>query len=181
MGIGVREGADAGKGKVMFGRLLALIAGAALAVAASQGPAFTDQYVQNLTGRIDELRPIVEEFDTRIAEYNYTRATAMAECAAATGLLDALCSTYETTVDRYEMLVAHMAELNAATVWMRPLVLGRTYKRDIAESAYSVFQPAVPATPTGFAYGGAGFLAGYLALSIVFGLLGGLVGGRRYA
>ena len=166
----------------MFGRLLALIAGAALAVAASQGPAFTDQYVQNLTGRIDELAPIVEEFDAKIAHYNYTRASAMAECSTANGLLDALCSTYEDLVARYEMLVAHMAELDAATIWTKPLVLAKTYKKDIATSVYGVFQPAVPATPTGFAYGGGGFLVGYLAMSIVFGLLGGLVGGgRRYA
>ncbi len=165
----------------MFGRLLALIAGAALAVAASQGPAFTDQYVQNLTGRIEALRETVEEFDTKVAEYNYTRASAMAECSTATGLLDALCSTYETTIINYEMLVAHMAGLNAASIWTRPLVLARTYKRDIAESVYSVFKPAAPATPEGFAYGGGGFLAGFLALSIIFGILGGLVGGRRYA
>ena len=165
----------------MFGRLLALIAGAALAVAASQGPAFTDQYVQNLTGRIDELRPIVEEFDTKVGEYNYTRTTAMAECSTATGLLDALCSTYETVVARYEMLTAHMAELSAASIWTRPLILARTYKKDIAESVYSVFKPAVPASPEGFAYGGGGFLAGFLALSIIFGVLGGMFGGRRYA
>lgn len=166
----------------MFGRLLALIAGAALAVAASQGPAFTDQYMQNLTGRIDELRPIVEEFDAKVSEYNYTRATAMAECTTATGLLDALCSTYETVVNRYEMLTAHLAELNSASIWMRPLVLARTHKKDITESVYSVFKPAVPATPEGFAFGGGGFLAGFLALSIVFGIVGGLFGaGRRYA
>lgn len=158
----------------MFGRLLALIVGAAMAVAASQGPAFTDQYIQNLTGRIDELRPIVEEFDTKVAEYDYTRATAIAECSTATRLLDALCSTYETVVNRYEMLVAHMAELSAANIWMRPLVLARTYKKDIAESVYSVFKPAVPASPEGFAYGGGGFLAGFLALSILSGILGGL-------
>lgn len=164
----------------MFGRLLALIAGAALAVAASQGPAFTDQYIQNLTGRIDELEPIVEEFDAKVAEHDYTRASAMAECASATGLLDALCSTYETVVERYEMLIAHRAELNAASVWLRPLVLARTYKKDIAESVYSVFKPAIPATEVGFAYGGGGFLAGMFAVSVLFGMLGGL-GGRRYA
>jgi len=165
----------------MFGRLLALIAGAALAVAASQGPAFTDQYMQNLTGRIDELRPIVEEFDARVAQYDYTRASAMAECSTSTGLLEALCSTYETVVNRYEKLLAHMADLTAASIWMRPIVLATTYEKDIAESVYSVFKPAVPATPEGFAYGGGGFLAGYLIPSILFGFLGALFGGRRYA
>jgi hypothetical protein len=165
----------------MFGRLLALIFGAALAVGGSQGPAFTDQYMQDLTARVAELEPIVQEFDAKIAEYDYTRASAMAECATATGLLDALCSTYETVVERYEILSAHLAELNAATVWTRPLVLARTYRKDIAEKVYSLYKPAVPATPEGMAYGGGGFLVGFLALSIIFGILGGMFGGRRYA
>jgi hypothetical protein len=165
----------------MLGRLIAVIAGAALAVGASQGPGFTLQYMQNLTGRIDELRPLVEEFDAKIAEYGYTRQTAMTECSTATGLLDALCSTYESAVARYEMLTAHLAELNAASDYARPLVLARTYKKDIAESVYKEFEPAVPATPIGLAYGGGGFVVGWGLLSMLFGLLGGLFGGRRYA
>ena len=166
----------------MLGRLLALIAGAALAVGASQAPAFTDQYVQNLTGRVAELKPLVEEFDAKVADYGYTLASAMAECEVAVGLLDALCSTYESAVARYELLSGHLAELNAANVWMKPLVLARTYQRDIAESVYSVYEPAVPATPVGLAYAGGGFFGGWLVLTLIFGILGGLVGGgRRYA
>jgi hypothetical protein len=166
----------------MLGRLLALVAGAALAVGASQAPAFTDQYVQNLTGRVDELRPLVEEFDNKVGEYGYTRASAMAECQVATGLLDALCSTYESAVARYELLSGHLAELNAANIWMKPIVLAQTYQKDIAESVYSVYEPAVPATPVGLTYAGGGFFGGWLVLTLIFGILGGLVGGgRRYA
>lgn len=165
----------------MLGRLIAVIAGAALAVAASQGPSFTAQYIQNLTGRIDELRPLVEEFDAKIADYGYTRQTAMAECSTATGLLDALCSTYESVVARYELLTAHLAELKAAGVYARPLVLARSYQKDIAESVYKEFQPAVPTTLDGVAYGGGGFVVGWGLLSMLFGLLGGMAGGRRYA
>lgn len=167
----------------MLGRLLALVAGAALAVGASQAPAFTDQYIQNLTGRVDELRPLVEEFDAKVGEYGYTRASAMTECSTATGLLDALCSTYESAVARYELLSGHLAELSAAGIWMKPIVLARTYQKDIAESVYAVYQPAVPATPTGLAYAGGGFFGGWLIPTIVFSIFGGLVGGggRRYA
>jgi hypothetical protein len=162
----------------MFGRLIAMIVGAAAAVAASQGPGFTLQYLQNLAGRVDELRPIVEEFESRIADYGYTRQAAMAECKTASGLLDALCGTYVSVVERFEMLLAHQTELNAANNYMRPVVLARTYKKDIAESVYKVYKPAVPATPVGFAYGAAGFLAGWGVLSIFFGILGGLFGRR---
>ena len=134
--------------------------------------------MQNLAGRVDELRPIVEEFETRIAEYGYTRPAAMAECGAATGLLDALCGTYVSVVERFEMLLAHQTELNAANAYMRPLVLARTFKKDIAESVYAVYKPAVPATAVGFAWGAGGGLAGWGLLSILFGVLGGLFGRR---
>ncbi|MEZ5920572.1 MAG: DUF2937 family protein [Parvularculaceae bacterium] len=165
----------------MLGRLIALIVGAAAAVGASQGPGFTLQYMQNLAGRIDELRPIVEDFDAKISGYGYTREAALAECHSSSGLLEALCSTYETTVMRYDELLAHQNELKATSEYMRPLLLARTYKRDIAQSVYDEFKPAMPVTAEGFAYGGGGFLAGWGFLSILFGMLGAMTGGRRYA
>ncbi len=165
----------------MIGRLFAIIVGVGVAVAGSQGPGFTLQYMQNLTGRIDELRPIVEQFDADVGRYGYTRQAAMAECLAADGLLDALCSSYETVVARYEELSAHYNELTAAGDYVRPLVLAKSFKRDIADSVYEEFEPAMPVTPVGLAYAGGGFIVGWGLLSFVFGLLGSMFGGRRYA
>lgn len=163
-----------------MGRFLAVILGIAGALIASQGPSFTNQYMQNLQGRIDELRPLVEEFDQNVSGYGYTRATAMAECETATGLLDALCSTYRTAVTRYELLTAHMDELGAATDWTRPIVLAQTYYKDIATSVHEKFEPAVPATLHGGAYAGGGFAVLWGGASAIFGLLGGMLGlGRR--
>ncbi|MEM9496043.1 MAG: DUF2937 family protein [Pseudomonadota bacterium] len=165
-----------------MGRLLAFLLGIGGAVLASQGPGFTLQYMQNLQGRIDELRPIVEEFETNVAQYGYTRDTAMAECSTATGLLDALCSTYRTTVNRYELLSVHMDELKAAGEWMQPIVLARTYYREIATSVYDQFEPAVPATIQGAAYAGGGYALLWGGSSFLFGILGSMFGGgRRYA
>ena len=167
----------------MFGRFIAIIFGLAGAAAASQAPGFTLQYMQNLNGRIDELRPIVEQFDNDVAAYGYTRQQAMQECSTADGLLDALCNGYETTIRRYEELTAHYAELTAASDYKRPIVLARGYKRDIVESVYEEFEPAIPVTPHGFVYAGGGFLLLWGGLSFIFGLLGMMFGGggRRYA
>lgn len=167
---------------IMIGRLLAIVGGVFAAIVVSQGPGYTLQYMQNLTGRIDELRPIVEKFDADVGAAGYTRAAAMGECESATGLLGGLCSSYITVVKRFEELTAHMAELQSASDFVRPLVLAKSFKRDIAESVYKVYKPAVPATPEGFVYGGGGFVVGWGILSFVFGLIGGLFGGgRRYA
>ncbi len=167
----------------MFGRLIAVIMGLAGGAVASQGPGYTLQYLQNLNGRIDELRPIVEQFDADVAEFGYTRALAMAECETAEGLLEALCNGYETTVRRYEALTTHYAELSAADDYARPLVLSRTYMRDVAESVMEEYQPAIPVTIHGAAYAAGGFVFVWGALSFLFGLLGAMfgMGERRYA
>ncbi len=165
-----------------MGRFLAFILGLAGAVIASQGPGFTLQYMQNLQGRVDELRPIVEEFEANVEQHGYTRATAMSECTTAEGLLDALCTTYRSAVVRYELLTAHLAELNAASDWVRPLILARTYYKDIAESVHEQFEPAIPATLQGAAYAGGGFAVLWGGASFIFGILGAMFGGgRRYA
>ena len=165
-----------------MGRFLAFLLGIAGAVLASQGPGFTLQYMQNLQGRVDELRPIVEEFDANVSGYGYTRETALAECGTATGLLDALCQTYVAAVRRYERLTAHLAELEAASDLARPLILAKTQIRDITESVYEQFEPAIPATAHGAIYAAGGFALLWGGASVIFGLLGAMFGGgRRYA
>ena len=163
------------------GRLLAFLLGIAGAVIGSQGPGFTLQYMQNLQGRLDELRPIVEEFDANITQYGYSRERAMDECQTATGLLDALCTTYVTAVERYELLTAHMAELSATTDMVRPLVLAKTQIEDVTLSVYEQYKPAVPTTTDGLIYAGGGFAVLWGLASFLFGLLGAMFGGgRRY-
>lgn len=170
-----------GRGVIM-GRFIAFLLGITGAVLASQGPGFTLQYMQNLQGRIDELRPIVEEFDTSVGGYGYSRDAAMGECATATGLLDALCQTYVGTVRRYELLSAHIAELEAVSDFARPLILAQNQIQDITVSVYEQFKPAIPVTADGAYYGAGGFAVLWGGSSLVFGLLGSMFGGgRRYA
>ncbi len=163
----------------MIGRFLAMLAGVAGALGGSQAPGFTLQYMQNLTGRVDELRPIVERFDADIASYGYTRNQALAECEISTGLLGALCTGYATTVRRYEDLSLHLANLQTAQDYARPLLLAQTYNRDIADSVMTEFRPAVPATLDGAAYAGGGFAVLWGGLSFIFGLIGALGGTTR--
>ena len=154
-----------------MGRFLAFIIGVAGALGLSQAPEFTNQYMQNLAGRIDELRPLVEQFDARVAEYGYPRDAAMAECGTSDGLTKALCNTYEDAVRRYELLVAHRAEIADKNAYMQPLMAARGLQRDIAENVYENFKPGVPTTPVGAAYAGGGFVGFWAVARLLFGLL----------
>jgi hypothetical protein len=166
-----------------MGRFLALLLGIAGAALGSQAPGFTLQYMQNLAGRIDELRPIVEQFDADVLAYGYTREQALIECDISTGLLEALCGGYATTIRRFEELTLHMAELEAAGDYVRPLILARSFKRDIIDSVMEEFKPAVPVTVDGAVYAGGGFAVLWGAASFLFGVIGSMfgMGGRRYA
>lgn len=164
-----------------MGRFLAFLLGVAGAVIGSQGPGFTLQYMQNLEGQITSLRAVVEEFDANIAQYGYSRERALGECRSATGLLDALCDTYVYSVERYERLTAHMAELEAASETVRPLVLARRQMPEITKSVYEQFKPAIPATTDGVIYAGGGFAVLWGGVSFLFGLVGGAFGMRRNA
>ncbi|MEQ1930408.1 MAG: DUF2937 family protein [Parvularculaceae bacterium] len=168
----------------MVARFLAGVAGIAGAVLGSQAPGFTLQYMQNLTGRVDELRPIVEQFDADVARYGYTREKALGECETSTGLLEALCTGYATTIRRFELLSAHLAELQAAGIYVRPILLIREAAeneviRDISESVMKEFKPAVPVTLDGAAYAAGGFAVLWGGLSFIFGFLGAIFGGGR--
>jgi len=162
-----------------MGRFLAFILGVAGALIASQGPGFTLQYMQNVQGRVDELTTIVESQEAEIREYGYTRETAMNECKTATDLLDAFCSNYRMAVERLEYLTIHLTELEDATDYVRPLVLARSYDRDIAMSVREQFEPAVPATIDGAVYAAGGFAVAWGLPLLIFSILGGMFGGRR--
>jgi len=151
----------------MFGRFVALLAGIAGAVAASQAPAFTGQYRQNLAGRVAELEIIVARFDENISRIGYDRSRALDECSVAERLLGALCDGINADIARLTTLQAHQAALNAAQPWMRPLVLAREVRPEIAQSAWDSYQPAMPTTPEGAGYAGGGFVLLYALFALL--------------
>jgi DUF2937 family protein len=162
-----------------MGKFLAMILGIAGALAGSQAPGFTLQYMQNLNGRVSELKPMVARFDADVAKYGYTRQNALNECEVATGLLDALCSSYGDAINRYEILSAHLQELQEASDLMRPVLIAKSYQKDIAVSVMEEFKPAIPATIDGGIYAAGGFVGLWTAGSLLFGLLGAPFRRRR--
>jgi hypothetical protein len=156
---------------VILDRWLCILTGVAGAVLASQLPGYTLQYMQNLRGRLDELEPMVREFELDVQQYNYTIDEALVECRNATGFLDALCNSFESTVLRWEDLHAHYSKLEAATDYARPFVLMKSANRDIANSVAKEFEPAIPANDQGFVYALVGFLLMSGIITLLFHVL----------
>lgn len=137
----------------MFRQLILLIAGLAGGALLMQAPAFVNQYKQNLAGRIDELSRSIVSIERDVAA-NIGRD---ASVALLTGRRDALR--------------AHQATLAAAGPALQVIELARNYDREVADSALFEFEPGLPLTLEGAAYGGVGFVIGR---SVVWLLLLGL-------
>ena len=148
-------------------RLLAALAGAVLL---SQFPAFYDQYLQRLGGRLDQAR--IES--ARIVE------AARQENLSLAAYIEVFLRNADSPVRRqgrvmqaqYAELVrleSDFAALREAPIAARPLRFASHANKDIAVKALEDYQPAVPLGLEGMSYALAGFLGG---------LLGTHLGGR---
>ena len=165
-----------------MGRFFAFLLGVAGALIGSQGPGFTLQYMQALQSAVDTLEISVAEMDEQLAIRGLTRSQAVAECERSTSkVLDAYCEEDMIKIARLEMLTTHLAELEAAGDYVRPLILARTYDRQIFDSTRKQFEPAVPATVHGAVYAAGGFAVLWGLSAFLFGVLGAMFGARRYA
>lgn len=165
---------------VFMGKFIAFLLGLAGAVAGSQAPGFTIQYLQHLQGRVDEISAVLEAFDgggaNAAAE---SREATLAECRTPGGAALRVCQGYLEAVEREEYLTAHLAELDAAGPYMQPITLALNFDREITRSVAARFKPAIPTTGPGAAYGAGGFAGAWLLAQLLFAGLGAVFGGGR--
>lgn len=153
-----------------MGRILAMIAGICGAIGLSQFPEFSQQYVQRLSGAVDELRVVVLSFDAGAAAAGLTREEALTQLSG-TPLQDSLRKTIGESVTRYERLNANLTALSDKDALSRLTQVWRFADKDLAERTWAAFRPAVPVTWDGAICAGIGFVGGWLALSLVLGLI----------
>ncbi|MEO1329118.1 MAG: DUF2937 family protein [Pseudomonadota bacterium] len=126
----------------MLRQLLLLVFAALGAAVLSQGPSFADQYVQNLSGRIDELQRSIVAIERDVAA-NLGRDESVSVLRA-----------------RREKLTEHRGRLADAPPGLRLVELIRGYDREVADSALFDFQPSLPLTIEGGLHAVGGFLIG---------------------
>ena len=150
-------------------RILALAGGLAGAVACSQYPEFSQQYVQRLSGAVDELRTVTIAFDTtaRFAGMSREEAfEAMGEGDFQTRLRDDM----KTRIYRYERLNGDDQALAGAAPLQRLARVYRMRDPELIQRTWNDFQPAVPVTSEGLVSAGIGFAGGWGLVSLLLGL-----------
>ena len=147
-------------------RMLSVVGGLALGLVLSQFPEYAQQYIQRLGGAVDELRIITAEFDAAAATAGLTRHDAIARYTATMDeFITGRGASMQRTFDRYAELSAMLEKIRGADAAERVTLLPQFMDTEIGARALDNFQPAVPVTIEGLAYGGGGFLIGYLLTS----------------
>lgn len=161
-------------------RKLALAGGVAGAVACSQFPEFSQQYLQRLAGQVDALTQVQSDFDATASKAGYTRDQALAELSGA-GFVGAQGDMMRLTFTRLERLRGDLALLRSAAPLERMAMPHRLADRDLLRATWADFKPAVPVTSEGFIAAGVGYALGWVLVMGVLALLGRVVRRRRVA
>ncbi len=162
-------------------RMLAMAAGLAGAVGASQGPEFTQQYLQRLSGAVDELRVVAAVVDTGAAATGQSREEALAELSSSGSFGSEVGGTLAQSVQRYDRLSADYNALRQSEPLMRMAQVWRYDDRELLQRTWDDYRPGVPVTVDGLIAAAIGFFAGWLLIGMIFGGLRRLFFGRRTA
>lgn len=151
---------------IVFRRLPQVLCAALGGLLTSQFPAFFDQYVQSLGGRLDQAR---------------IHAARIAEVASEQGLsLEAYIRRFADNIDpvvrsQADVMASTLADearlstafavLTQAPAGLRPFVLLRHLDLDVAAATADRFTPAVPLGLEGLVYAVIGILLGLAALA----------------
>ena len=138
----------------------------------TQFPAFYQQYLQRLGGRLDQSRLDMERLlaDARAAGQSLEEHIA---ALTASDLSEAR-QAGERELDRIdsaEALQSAYEALSLARPFDRPTLFAKHFDPEVARTTLNAFEPAVPATPEAMVYGAAGMLAALL-ISAGFARLG---------
>lgn len=153
-------------------RILALAGGIAGAVALSQFPEFSQQYVQRLSGAADELRAVTIAFDTTARVAGLSREQALTAMGGS-DFQDRLRDDMRARIYRYERLNADYQALASAAPLERLARFWHFRDADLAQRTWDDFQPAVPVTSEGAIFAGIGFASGWGLVTLLIGVLFG--------
>jgi hypothetical protein len=170
------------KTRDMVTRLIRALAALAGAVLFSQFPAFYDQYVQRLGGRLDQARLEIARIETaaRLEHLTIDQYIAVFETNAASPVRRQGRIMRDQYADLQRLETA-FAALDHAPTAVRPVRFARHVETDLARAAFGNFQPALPLGPEGLTYALVGLIGGLLAARGGGRALGALIRPRRSA
>lgn len=144
---------------------LRLAVAVCFAVALSQFPAFSDQYVQRLGGQVDALSRVAAEFDASAGVAGLSRDQALADLSGS-AFRDAHQSNMRDVFARLDRARTDLQMLRIAGPLERMLLPHRLRDAETLAATWGDFRPAVPVTVAGLWAAGIGFALGWLLTAL---------------
>ena len=145
----------------MILRRLALFIGLVFAFAATQVPAYVQQYRQALGGAIGELAAVVAQFDSDSAQVGLSESGGVERLKRnADQLARERGDAMADTIKRLQLLRDAQDRFRTDGPLARLGTFVSHYDPRVAREAFANFQAAVPATPEAFVLGVIGFIFG---------------------
>ncbi|TBN41946.1 DUF2937 family protein [Paracoccus subflavus] len=154
--------------------MLRLAVAVCVAIALSQFPAFSDQYVQRLGGQVDALSRVAAEFDASAQGAGLTRDQALTDLSGS-AFRDAHQANMRDVFARLDRARTDLQMLRIAGPLERMLLPHRLRDAETLAATWDDFRPAVPVTGAGLWAAGIGLALGWWLTA-----LPGLVLGRRH-
>ena len=151
-------------------RILAILGGVSGAVALSQFPEFSQQYLQRLAGKVDALTAVAAQFDATAQKNGLSRDEALAALRGSQVLADQQADM-RATLALQATLTENLTLLRAAGPLERLTMPQRFGDTETLTATWTDFKPAIPATTEGAITAGLGYVGGWL----VVGALGRLL------
>ncbi|MEO8242088.1 MAG: DUF2937 family protein [bacterium] len=159
-------------------QILAILGGVGGAVALSQFPEFSQQYLQRLAGKVDALTEVAAQFDATAEKNGLTRDTALSAMAGSAVLTDQQADM-RATLARQAQLSDNLAQLRAANPLARLTMPQRFGDVETLQATFDDYRPAMPATTDGAITAGIGYVAGWGVVAVLLRTLGLLFRRRR--
>ena len=158
----------------MILRLLNGLAAVFGAAGSAQFPAYYQQYLQRLGGRLDQAKLDVDRIRADAESLGVTLETYLRELANSETDVAKLAGERELArVDNANTLETAYASLSGAGPLERPLAFFQQMQPDLAQETLKVFVPAMPISTEGFVYAAVGLVLGLMLMA------GGEGTGRR--
>ena len=150
----------------MIGRILDGLVAIVGATGFAQFPAFYQQYLQRLGGRLDQARQDVARTLADATAEGKTLEAYIRDLGESGSAAAAQAAQRELErVDNLNALQSAYAALSDAEVWQRPLVFTQHFRPGVAEDAMEAFQPAFPVSLEGLVYAAVGMILGLILLA----------------
>ncbi|MGH1367575.1 MAG: DUF2937 family protein [Maritimibacter sp.] len=151
-------------------RILAMAGGIAGAVALSQFPEFSQQYMQRLAGARDELRAVTVAFDLTAKASNLSREDALIAMGGST-FQNRLADDMRARITRFERLDADYSALSTSLPLERLAQFWRIRDAELIERTWDDYAPAVPVTSQGLISTAIGYVIGWGLITLILSFL----------